>query len=37
MMEQSLSQNWNFVSEEYARKELQKEVCKFEELYNTEY
>lgn len=28
---------WNLVSEEYARKELQKEVCKFEELYNTKY
>ena len=28
---------WELVSEEYARKELQKEVSKFEELYNTKY
>lgn len=28
---------WKFVSEEYARKELQKEVHEFEELYNTKY
>jgi len=28
---------WELVSEEYARKELQKEVGKFEELFNTKY
>ena len=28
---------WKLVSEEYARKELQKEVSRFEELYNTKY
>ena len=28
---------WDLVSEEYARKELQKEVREFEELYNTKY
>lgn len=28
---------WDLVSEEYARKELQKEVSEFEELYNTKY
>lgn len=28
---------WGLVSEEYARKELQKEVSEFEELYNTKY
>ena len=28
---------WNLVSEEYARKKLQKEVSEFEELYSTKY